>query len=44
MHPTHHTPDRPAAQERIASVLCAVTTGCLLAAALVHWWSCEGVC
>jgi hypothetical protein len=25
----------------VADVLCAVTVGLLLAAALVHWWSCE---
>lgn len=28
----------------LADVLCAVTVGVLLAAALVHWATCEGMC
>ena len=28
----------------LADVLCAVTLGVLLAAALLHWASCDGVC
>jgi hypothetical protein len=28
----------------VADVLAATAMGVLLAASLVHWWSCEGVC
>lgn len=46
MHPTR---PRTRAQRHphlaaLADVLCAVTVGVLLAAALVHWATCEGVC
>lgn len=46
----HHQRPAPARTTRhprlaaLADVLCAVTVGVLLAAALVHWASCEGVC
>lgn len=30
--------------QAVADVLVATVLGLLLAAALVHWWSCVGVC
>ena len=46
----HHRPTLPPPARRrpgleaALSVLLATVTGTLLAAALVHWWSCPGVC
>lgn len=50
MHPsrTPHWPAPPTLQSkrraRLADAICATATGVLFAVALVHWWSCEGVC
>jgi hypothetical protein len=45
-HRQHYAPPRPhrPGVERALSALVATTTGVLLAAALVHWLSCEGMC
>lgn len=49
----HHRPTLPtpprrhprlAAVAAVADALCAVTLGTFLAACLVHWAACEGMC
>lgn len=46
----HHRPTLPTPPRRhprlaaVADALCAVTLGTFLAACLVHWAACEGVC
>ena len=45
MHPTDPIPRRRDPRlAAVADILCACTCGVLLALALVHWASCEGVC